>query len=83
MYPNLYVANESPNSVRARANLEAICREYLVEGRYHLAVIDILKDPLRALDDGILVTPTLICLGDRQAVLSSLGLSEDAERRNE
>lgn len=92
-YLYLYVADESPNSVRAMANLEAICREYFEEGCYLLTVIDVMKDPLRALDDEILVTPTLIRLGapsvrilgdlsDREMVVRSLGLSDEIERES-
>jgi circadian clock protein KaiB len=89
-YLYLYIADESPNSVRALANLESICQEYLQEGCYHLTVIDVMKDPLRALDDEILITPTLIRLGapsvrilgdlsDRERVVRSLGLSDKME----
>jgi hypothetical protein len=55
----LYVANRSPNSVRAMANLDHICRECLDAGSYRLEIIDVLDDPLRAVRDKILVTPTL------------------------
>jgi circadian clock protein KaiB len=57
----LYVADKSPNSARAMANLQSICLEYL-KGRYHIEVIDILNEPLRALSEGVLVTPTLVRL---------------------
>jgi circadian clock protein KaiB len=89
-YLYLYIANESPNSVRALANLKSICQDYYKEGCYHLTVIDVMKDPLRALDDEILITPTLIRLGapsvrilgdlsDREMVVRSLGLSDEIE----
>jgi circadian clock protein KaiB len=54
----LYVSGHSPNSVQAVANLAAICKEYLAE-RFTLEIVDVLKDPLRALADGIIVTPSL------------------------
>src|SRR5512134_2550538 len=54
----LNVANGGPNSARAMANLEAICRDYL-KGNFKLEIIDVLQSPLRALADGILVTPSL------------------------
>lgn len=57
----LYVADNAPNSAQAIANLEAICREYL-PGNYQLEVIDVLEQPLRALADGVIVTPCLIKL---------------------
>ena len=54
----LYIAGSAPNSRQAIANLEAICREHL-QGLYTLEIIDILEQPLRALTDGVLVTPSL------------------------
>ena len=86
----LYVADETPNSARAVANLQAICQEHL-QGRYRLEVVDILQDPLRALSEGVLVTPTLVRLSpqpvrtivgdlsDRAAVLQALGLAGSAK----
>jgi len=58
----LYVAGNAPNSLRAIANLNAIFREYLPDGNYQLETIDILAEPLRALQDNILLTPTLVKL---------------------
>lgn len=55
----LYVAGGSANSQIAREHLEAICRERLA-GRFRVEVIDVMKQPERALADGILVTPTLV-----------------------
>jgi circadian clock protein KaiB len=86
----LYVADKSPNSARAMANLKSICLEYL-KGRYQIEVIDILKEPLRALSEGVLVTPTLVrlsplpmrkILGDlsnRLTVIQALELGGGAE----
>lgn len=54
----LYVAGEAPNSVRALANLQALLAGH--EGAYRLEVVDVLESPLRALTDGILLTPTLV-----------------------
>ena len=58
----LYVTGQSPNSARALANLESICQELLGCGQYELDVVDILLDPLRAVNDQIIVTPTLVKL---------------------
>ncbi len=55
----LYVSGNAPNSVRAVANVRAICAAYF-EARCDLEVIDLLTQPLRALADGVIVTPTLI-----------------------
>src|SRR4029077_8901709 len=53
----LYVAGKAPNSVKAIANLQAICRRYLKDG-YKLEVVDVCEHPRRALPDGVVVTPT-------------------------
>ena len=58
----LYIAGNSPNSVRALANLRAICSEHFA-ARHELEIVDMLQHPLRALADGIIVTPTLVKLG--------------------
>ncbi len=73
----LYVADETPNSARARANLQAICQEHL-PGRYRLEVVDILQAPLRALSEGVLVTPTLVRLSPLPARKIVGDLSEPA-----
>lgn len=55
----LYVAGDAPNSARARANLRRLL-EPMDPNRYELEVIDCFEEPLRALNDGVLVTPTLL-----------------------
>ena len=57
----LYVAGNAPNSVLAIANIRALCEMPFAAG-HKLEIVDSLKYPLRALADGILVTPTLIKL---------------------
>jgi circadian clock protein KaiB len=57
----LYVAGNAPNSLRAMANTKALCDEHFAS-RYELEIVDLMKDPLRALADGIIVTPTLLKL---------------------
>ena len=86
----LYIANNAPNSVRAIANLEAICKEHLKDN-FKLEIIDVLEYPLRALADGILVTPSLAKmspspasrivgnLSDKRSVLHALGIPEPVE----
>jgi circadian clock protein KaiB len=81
----LYVAGRAPNSVKAISNLEAICREHF-KGGYRLEIVDVCEHPRRALDDGILVTPSLAKLSplpganvignlsDTSSVLAALGL---------
>jgi circadian clock protein KaiB len=57
----LYVAGNAPNSLQAIANAKAICNEHFAS-RHELEIVDLLEHPLRALADGILVTPTLLKL---------------------
>ena len=83
----LYIAGESPNSLRALANLKAICEDCLL-GQHSLEVVDILDDAMRPIADDILVTPTLLKvapmplqriigdLNDRSQVLLALGMEE-------
>jgi circadian clock protein KaiB len=81
----LYITDSGPNSVRAVANLEAICKEHLL-GNFRLEIIDVLQHPLRALADGVVVTPSLAKLfplpaatvvgnlSDKSGVLRALGI---------
>lgn len=55
----LYVASAAPNSELAISNLRR-CLERLGRVDYSLEVIDCLSEPARALEDGVLVTPTLV-----------------------
>lgn len=57
----LYVAGNAPNSVRAVANVRALCDEHF-RGRHALEIVDLLTEPKKALADGIIVTPTLLKL---------------------
>jgi circadian clock protein KaiB len=57
----LYVAGSAPNSLRAIANAKAICAEHFSSG-HEIEVVDLLENPLQALADGIVVTPTLLRL---------------------
>lgn len=81
----LYVAGGTHNSTLALFNFNALCRQHL-PNRYELEVVDILRDPHRALQDGIFMTPALYrvapgpvlsivgTLGDAQNVLLALDL---------
>lgn len=57
----LYIAGNAPNSVRAMANAKAICHEHYGDA-HEIEVVDLIDHPQRALDDGIIVTPTLLKL---------------------
>jgi circadian clock protein KaiB len=81
----LYVAGDAQNSTQAIANLTALCRTHL-PGRHDIEVVDVFREPKRALADGIFMTPTLIklapspartivgSLSQRQPLLQALGL---------
>lgn len=55
----LYVAGQTPKSLAAFANLKRICEEHLA-GKYHIEVVDLMKNPTLAKGDQILALPTLV-----------------------
>ncbi len=81
----LYVADDTMNSAQATANLHALCKAHL-PGRYEIEIVDVFKEPQRAILEGIRMTPTLLrlaplpvrrvvgALTDTQRVLETLGL---------
>jgi circadian clock protein KaiB len=82
----LYIAEDTVNSAQALRNLTALCRTHLPD-RHEIAVVDVLKEPERALQDGVFMTPTLMVLAptpirrivgtlsQTETVLSALGLN--------
>jgi circadian clock protein KaiB len=85
----LYVAAGTLNSTQATANLNALCRAYLA-GRHVIEVVDVFREPQRALAEGIRMTPTLLklapppakrivgSLSQTQRVLETLELDSSA-----
>lgn len=81
----LYVADDALNSAQARANLAALCQTHLA-GRCQVEIVDVFKEPKRALADAIFMTPSLVkltplpectlvgTLSQTQTVLQALGL---------
>lgn len=55
----LYVAGQSPRSLRALANIRKICSD-LLPGRHDLEVIDLYQQPELAQDAQIVALPTLV-----------------------
>ena len=55
----LYVAGQTPKSMAAFANLKRICDGHMA-GKYHIEIVDLLKDPALARGDQILAIPTLV-----------------------
>jgi len=90
----LYVAGNTPNSLRALKTLNTILEEEF-KGVYTLKVIDVLKNPQLAEEDKILATPTLAKilpppvrkiigdLSDRERVLIGLDLLYEELRDEE
>ncbi len=73
----LYITQDAPSSARAIENLRTICRQYFA-GQYDLEVVNTTTDPLRAVRDGIIVTPTLVKVSPEPAWSIVGDLSEDA-----
>lgn len=63
----LYLAGEAPNSVAARENLRALL-ERSGNGDAELEIVDVFATPERALEDGVVVTPTLLRLDGTRPV---------------
>ena len=57
----LYVAGQSPKSLKALANLKRLCEEHL-HSRYKLEVVDLVEHPRLAAGDEIIAIPTLVRL---------------------
>ena len=86
----LFVAADTLNSVLATANLMALCKSHLA-GCHEVEVVDVFKDPTRALTEGIRMTPTLLkltpspqrriigTLADGKSLLRTLGLDAGSE----
>jgi circadian clock protein KaiB len=55
----LYVAGQSPKSLKALANLKRLCAEHLGT-RYEIEVVDLVEHPRLAAGDEIIAIPTLV-----------------------
>jgi circadian clock protein KaiB len=85
----LYVAGDTQNSLQAVSNLTALCRAHLA-GSHEIEIVDVFKQPIRALEDRIMMTPTLVrlapnpvtmivgTLGQLDTVLHALGIEGTA-----
>jgi circadian clock protein KaiB len=81
----LYVADDTMNSAQATANLQALCQTHL-PNRHEIEIVDVFKEPQRAILEGIRMTPTLLRLSplpvrrivgtlvDTHRVLETLGI---------
>lgn len=85
----LYVAGDAQNSAQAMTNLASLCRTHLAN-RHEIEIVDVLREPRRALEDNVMMTPTLVMLApgpvrrivgtlsNTQPVLECLGLQDRA-----
>jgi circadian clock protein KaiB len=55
----LYVAGQSPRSLKAFKNLKELCETHLA-GRYEIEIVDLLENPRLARGDQIVAVPTLV-----------------------
>lgn len=55
----LYIAGQTPKSIAAFANLQALCETHLA-GHYQIEVVDLLEQPQLAQGDQILAIPTVV-----------------------
>jgi len=87
----LFVAGEEPNSRNAKKELSEFCSEFLND-RAEIRIIDVLEDYHAAIDNKVVVIPTLIVdspapgaiiigsLTNREKLLAALGLTEKNEK---
>jgi circadian clock protein KaiB len=83
----LYIAGDAQNSMLAVANLRAFCLKYLPE-QYEIEIVDVFRQPERALAESIFMTPTLVrrapaparrivgTLSQTQPILQAMGLED-------
>jgi circadian clock protein KaiB len=83
----LYIAGEAPNSVAAIRNLAILFPGGKASGQpVEIEIVDLLREPLRGLLDGVVLSPTLVRLeppparrivgnlSNHEAVLLALGI---------
>lgn len=56
----LFINGQTVNSKKAIKNLRTICKDCLLEDKYQIEIIDVLKHPEIAEKERIMVTPTLL-----------------------
>ncbi|MGH9736287.1 MAG: circadian clock KaiB family protein [Candidatus Acidiferrales bacterium] len=83
----LYIAGQTPKSLAALSNLNAIC-EAKLKGQYKIEIVDLARKPELARENQIFAIPTLVRqmpepirkiigdLSDKQRVLVGLALEE-------
>jgi len=74
----LFVAGGEPNSKLARENLTKLCEKCL-KGYYELEVVDVLENFQAALENNVLITPTLLLTAPTPPVMV-VGTLSDTEK---
>ncbi|MGB9628830.1 MAG: circadian clock KaiB family protein [Thermodesulfobacteriota bacterium] len=77
----LFVAGDEPNSRKAKETIQRFCESRL-KGRYRLDVVDVLEDYRSALENNILLAPTLVILAPPPEV-KIIGSLNDGRRISE
>jgi hypothetical protein len=72
----LYVASTTPNSERAKTNLDAALRDFTDLPRFSVEFVDVLADATRAVTDNVIVTPTLVAIGPKRQLIMIGDLSD-------
>jgi hypothetical protein len=75
----LYIASTTPNSERAKANLDAALQESTVLPAFRVELIDLLVDAKRAVTDNVIVTPTLVAIGPKRRLVMIGDLSDSTK----
>jgi circadian clock protein KaiB len=82
----VYVAGDATNSQLALENLRSICGKHF-NGSAQIDIVDALAEPIRALEAGVVVTPTVVRvspeprlvlvgnLSDETRLMAALGLN--------
>jgi len=76
----LFVAGDGANSRIARNNLDRLC-ELELAGRFTLKIVDVLKNFKAAVENNILVTPTLLVCKPEPGVIVIGNLNEHQKVR--
>lgn len=71
----LYIASTTPNSERARTNLHTALQKFS-PAECRLEMVDVFTDAKRAIQDNVIVTPTLIVIGQKQRLVMIGDLSD-------
>lgn len=76
----LYVAGQLPNSLAAIANLQRLCSAPGF-ARCDIEIVDVMREPLRPLEDHVITTPTLVRISPAPTVRISGTLANLEEIR--